>query len=531
MRAGPLLVLAAVVFVLVRVPFADLPLERDEGDYAYVAWRMLEGDAPYRDAFDQKPPGIYAVYAGLFALGGRSGVAIHLMLYAWTAAAAFALHRLLRELAGPLAAAFAVLAFALLAADPRLTATAANTESFMILPLAVSWVALWRGCREDRTADWLACGACLAAACWLKPVAATNALFAVAWAVCAGPRAAGRARWSAPGRRIGLVAVGALLLSLPFVGALAASGALPGFLEIVVRHNLRYSTDVSLEQGVAQLEGALRYVAPSHAVFWLFALAGLGSAGEAPARARLFLGGQLAAAFAGAAIGLHFRPHYLVQLLPALCGLAGVGLAAAARRLRVALPGAAAVAALAGLPIAGFALGDAGFLLAGGRSERSRSIYALNPFVESEAIARYIARSSDPGDSVFVVGSEPQIPFLARRRSATRYILFYPLTGPYPDALERQREAMREVLRARPLYVVIVDADGSHLLDERSERWIYEQVARLVQRDYRLELLFHATGDREGYVEARGAQAAAWLAEGKAAEPDAPWVGVYRRVR
>jgi 4-amino-4-deoxy-L-arabinose transferase-like glycosyltransferase len=532
--AAALLALVAIVFVLVRVPFVDLPLERDEGDYAYVAWRMLEGEVPYRDVFDQKPPGIYVVYAALLGLGARSEVALHLLLYLWTAACAVALHRLLRELAGEPAAAFAALAFALLATDPRLTATAANTESFMLLPILASWGAVWRARGDARGAIWLACGAWIAAACWLKPVAATSGLLSAAWIVVAGLSAARRPLALELGRRIGLVALGGALLSAPFLLALAAAGALGPFLDIVVVHNLAYSTDVPLALGIAQLEGTLRHLAPSHAIFWLLALAGLLAAGEAPLRVRLFFGTQLVAAFLGACVGLHFRPHYLVQLLPALCALAGLGLAAASRRLHAMLPALRpqlAQLGLAAIPIACFVAADAGFLFAGSPHERSRRIYALNPFAESERIALHLALTSGPDESVFVVGSEPQIPFLAGRRSATRYILFYPLTGPYPDALERQREAMREVARARPLFVVVVDGDGSHLLDERSERWIYGEVARLLQREYRLELLFHATPDGEDYVEASGEEAMRWLLQGKAAQPDAPWVGVYRRVR
>lgn len=532
--SGALLALVAIAFVGVRLPFVDLPLERDEGDYAYVAWRMLEGDVPYRDVFDQKPPGIYAVYAALLALGGRSGVAIHLLLFAWSAACALLLHRLLRSVAGGRAAAFAALAFALLATDPRLLATAANTESFMILPITASWLALWRARREDRPGAWIACGAWVAAACWFKPVAATSGLFTAAWALLDGIRSAPRPIATELGRRLGLLALGGLGLSAPIVGALAAAGGLDAFLEIVVGHNLAYSTAVPLDQGGAQLGHALRHLLPSHSPFWLLALFGLFARGEASARFRLFLGGQLVAAFAGASIGLHFRPHYLVQLLPALCALAGLGLATLARRVEGTLawlrPPAAELG-LAGLAIAAFVAADSTFLFGGSREAIARNIYALNPFAESERIAEHIAATSDRDATVFVVGSEPQIPFLAARRSATRHILFYPLTGPYPEARGWQREAMREVSRARPLFVVLVDADGSHLLDERSERWIYEQVGLLLGREYRLELIYHATPDREGYREARGDDALRWLAEGKAADPSAPWIGVYRRVR
>ena len=91
-RAVPaLLVLAVVAFALVRVPYLSLPLERDEGEYAYLAQRMLAGEPPYRDAFDQKPPGVFAVYAGAFAVLGETVEAIHLVLYLWTLATGVAL--------------------------------------------------------------------------------------------------------------------------------------------------------------------------------------------------------------------------------------------------------------------------------------------------------------------------------------------------------------------------------------------------------------------------------------------------------
>jgi hypothetical protein len=523
---------ALLAFVLLRVPFVALPLERDEGDYAYVAWRMLEGEVPYRDAFDQKPPGIYAVYAALFALGPRSPVALHLWLYAWSAASALGLAALVRGLAGGLAAACALLLFAALSTDPRLTATAANTESFLLLPLVLSWGALWRAERGGGARAWAAAGALAAAACWIKPVAATHGLFAAAWAVAGAARARPQARTREAARRLAALALGAAAVSAAALGALAWLGALRDFVDIVVVHNWSYTRQHGLAEGLALLGHALAWLAPSHASAWAAAAAGLVARATAPARVRAFFAGQLAAAALGACAGLHFREHYFVQLLPALCALGGIGLAAVARRALAARSGVAAaagVAAVAALALVPFLAADAHFLFAGSPRELSRRIYALNPFPESPAIAEHIAGRSGPLDTVYVVGSEPQIPFLAQRRSATRYILFYPLTGPYADALARQREAMREVAERRPLYVVWTDVAGSLLVDERSERWIFERSRELIAREYLLELAVHPTPEGDDYVVSRGPDAQRWANVGKRARPDAPWVGVYRR--
>ena len=63
--------------LLLRVPVAAMPLERDEGEYAYIAQQWLQGGLPYRDSFDQKPPGVHLMYVLIEALGGTTPAAIH----------------------------------------------------------------------------------------------------------------------------------------------------------------------------------------------------------------------------------------------------------------------------------------------------------------------------------------------------------------------------------------------------------------------------------------------------------------------
>ncbi len=48
------LALVILLSVVLRAGIVSIPLERDEGEYAYIAQRWLAGDVPYRDAFDQK---------------------------------------------------------------------------------------------------------------------------------------------------------------------------------------------------------------------------------------------------------------------------------------------------------------------------------------------------------------------------------------------------------------------------------------------------------------------------------------------
>src|SRR6185436_20554334 len=53
----------ACVLCLVRLPSLVEPMGGDQGLYAYVGERILAGEVPYRDAWDQKPPAIHVAYA------------------------------------------------------------------------------------------------------------------------------------------------------------------------------------------------------------------------------------------------------------------------------------------------------------------------------------------------------------------------------------------------------------------------------------------------------------------------------------
>jgi hypothetical protein len=72
------LVLLTLVFTaIIRYRLLGVPLERDEGEYAYAAQLMLQGIPPYRELYAMKLPGIYAAYALLLSVFGQTHQGIH----------------------------------------------------------------------------------------------------------------------------------------------------------------------------------------------------------------------------------------------------------------------------------------------------------------------------------------------------------------------------------------------------------------------------------------------------------------------
>jgi 4-amino-4-deoxy-L-arabinose transferase-like glycosyltransferase len=530
-----ILAVAAVVFVFVRAPLVSVPLERDEGEYAYIAQRLLVGDVPYRDAFDQKPPGIFLAYAGAFALLGQSIEAIHLFMFGWTAVTALALFGCVRRLSGPLAGAFAVLVFAIASADPRVAANAANTEIFMLLPMVASFYCALRALdAESAVRWWILCGALAASACWFKQVAAVNALYVAALPVVDGLlRRPGAARAAFLRAAWGL-ALGVALVTVPGLLACVAAGAWDPFVDAVILHNLRYSQSNTIAEGGAALRHWLAWQAPGLGTFWALAAIGALVPKLAGRRSWALLVGWLAASAAGVSVGLYFRPHYFIQALPAVAALCGVVLGAAGAWILARPPIAPAVLGLSALTVLAAAppiLANASIREAGTPEAISRAIYGQNPFPESLEIGKYIRRTSGPEDRVYIIGSEPQILFYAARRSATRYIFFYPLTGDYPGVLERQRGVVAEVEAARPLYVVWFDIETSLPVDENTEPFVFVQAKAMLDRDYRLEFIAHPVADGDRYDFVYGVEARRRMRRAREGADVAPWIALYRRHR
>ncbi len=90
--AGLILITAAVRIPLLRVPF-----ERDEGEYAYIAWRLGHNELPYRDWVDQKPPAIFWIYRAALTFPVDPIRAVHFAALLFSAASACALFFLARR--------------------------------------------------------------------------------------------------------------------------------------------------------------------------------------------------------------------------------------------------------------------------------------------------------------------------------------------------------------------------------------------------------------------------------------------------
>src|SRR5213593_2539422 len=126
-------VVAVAVFgiaLAVRIRLLSMPLERDEGEYAYAGQLMLQGIAPYKLAYNMKFPGTYAAYALIMALFGQTIVGIHLGLLLINAATILLIFLLGRRLINSMAGLAAAMTYAVFSVSPSVLGFAAHAEHF-----------------------------------------------------------------------------------------------------------------------------------------------------------------------------------------------------------------------------------------------------------------------------------------------------------------------------------------------------------------------------------------------------------------
>jgi len=103
----------------------------------------------------------------------------------------------------------------------------------------------------------------------------------------------------------------------------------------------------------------------------------------------------------------------------------------------------------------------------------SRKIFMQNPFPESIEIAQFIKNNTNQDDKIAIMGSEPQILFYAKRKSATGYVYFNQLMDPNEIADKMQIEAIQEIEEASPKYFIYVNIITSWAMNTKSSERIY----------------------------------------------------------
>jgi len=454
-----LLLLAIAFFGLIRYRLRDMPLERDEGEYAYSGQLLLQGIPPYKLAYNMKLPGIYTAYAGLLAVFGESPAGIHLGLLLVNAATTLVLFFLTLKLFGRLASIVAGCAYALLSSSTSVMGFEAHATNFVVLPALVGILFLVSALRSGRSRSFFWSGLFCGVAFLMKQHGMFFILFCLfylAWYDWKNHSAL-RLLW----RHAVLFGSGAILPYAATCWLLYRAGVFPQFWFWTVSYAGEYSK-VGLHRAVrAFLENSTTVISPALPI-WVLAASGVTALFWSPSARRHsgFILGFLLFSFMSLCPGAYFRPHYFVLLLPSVAILAGIAVSSTAEKLvEHSKPVHLVLTPLLLFPASlGYSIFEQRRVyFSMDPLEVVQATYGDNAFVPALEVSRYIRENSPKSARIAVLGSEPEIYFYADRHSATGYIYMYSLIGRQKYTARMREEMMRELEENRPDYLVYVD--------------------------------------------------------------------------
>lgn len=478
-----LAVLAVLIFVgFIRVRLLQMPLERDEGEYAYAGQLILQGIPPYELAYNMKLPGTYLAYAAGMALFGQTVAGIHLTLLLVNSLTCLFVFLLGRKLAGAVGGLAACASYALMSVSTTVLGLAAHATQFVVLFAVPGTCLLWKAVQKCERGTVFLCGLLYGLAFVMKQPGACFGLFGLVVLLLHERHRSREGSKMASVKRIFFYALGGALPFLLICLWLTLAGVFPKFWFWTFSYARVYAAATPFGEGLSHLEEYLRNQFDFYLGFWVLAAAGLAacwrlSATRATAN---FVLGFLFFSFIGTTPGLYFREHYFVLLLPALAVAVGMSVGGLPWGRRAGFIPVVLLAAVCGWCLwlqrwAFFEMSP---------DELSRVIYRDNPLIESRQAAGYIREHSAPDARVAVLGSEPEIYFYAHRHSATGYIYTYPLMENQPYAAVMQQQMISEIESNQPEYLVLVLNRYSWLFRDNSIHEILDWESHYIAAHY-----------------------------------------------
>jgi hypothetical protein len=432
----------ACVLLVVRLPSLVQPMGADQGLYAYVGERILKGELPYRDAWDQKPPAIHVTYAVMRAVWphGSSVPAADLLM---TGATGVLLWRLGAAIASASVGRWAALLFLLLSnpSFARLGGVSVRAQCETFIAAAVTGAFLLLASTRARTdmRRMVAAGALFGIAFTFKYNAAVY-MFAGLFALWL---------WrSLSMRAVAALAAGFVIPALTLTAWLAGGHVVRELYDATIAYNVRYSGETYA--GPVHAVGYLLTFPVRHArvdALWLLGGGGCAVLLAFAARTRepLMAVGWVAAACLSIAInGSRDLPQYFIQAAPALALAAAWAGSHLWSRSRMAN-----VAAIAVICIAVWRVNDFRKLF---ENTWHDARYATGRSSEEEHLERYGDRSTRkysalavsqlgsfllaharPGERVYVFGFSCGAYVEASRASASRFFWSRPVIAGFND--------------------------------------------------------------------------------------------------
>lgn len=451
-----LVIFFSFLSILPRLFYLDIPFERDEGAYAYISDVIDKGGVPYKDAFDNKTPGIYYLYNLSFKVFGHSVGSPRLLAALFVMVSCiFSFLFVYKITVNYLAGVFSMALWGIASSSPAYQGFNSNTEIFIVPFLIGGSLLLLKD--EPLPLTYLTAGLVFGSAFMIKQSVAPIALAAFLCSIFRYFKAFQKVVLSSFCYILGFL--------LPLAAFVIYFTLKEGYHELWVGafgYNFIYLSGPSSIKDMNRFVSIMQRIIRIDYITWAAGTAGI-VAFVALAKKnyhKKFFLSLLAGAIATVGIGKAFYPHYFLFIIPFMA--IGVGLGAAQLLKR----GIKKVSYCLFLSVFFITLiMNIKYLRMPPKDILEVSYGGIMPFYQSVSIGNYLkSQTNSISSTVYIIGSEAQILFYAGLKSPVRFFYFYPLVMPTMFRDSFREETLSALRNNMPDYLILVNNPTSHLI-------------------------------------------------------------------
>jgi len=470
---GGLILLTTLAF---RLKLLQLPIDRDEGEFAYAGWRMLHGGIPYRDFYNMKMPGIYLFYALLFSVFGSTVQAIRIGLIFVNLINAFLVYRLTKKWSGMRTGIYASVCYLVFSLQVELQGTSTHAEYIAMLFVLSGFLIFSSGNSSRPLLRLFWSGVLLGTGFIVKQPALSFIMMGLVFLLIYKSKNENPRKGFV--KSIFSFLSGALVPFLITTLLLSFAGAGKSFYLFAFQYAREYVSYLTVADGLNNFGIILSKAIVPNIFLWLLVPAGV---------VILFFGVKKSGmetllfflfSFIAVSAGYYYRPHYFQFLIPAASMLSAAALVSGEKylnrkninsKLGYSFPYYYLLFA-----IVFYIFNKRPLFAVRSEDQAIREIYGQDFFNATKKVGEFIAANSSEDASVAIFGSEPEIWFYSKRKSASGYLYVYPLLERQRFALTMRQQFYDEIRKSEPGILVYTSNAGTWYAGEEVHSEMYD---------------------------------------------------------
>ena len=441
----------SVLFALIPLSPVNMPMPyTDSGVFLYFGWRILNGELPYRDIWDHKPPLIYYIDALGLSITPNSQWGVWIIECICLLITVFLLYAILKKIFGPLPSIYLVI-FGIIALT-KVIDGGNNTEEYALpLQALVLWLIFKIKDKPFSFWKWFLIGLTGTIAFFIKQTTIGLWVSIIIYTIISECK---DKHFSRLLRKVASFSVGALLISVSIVMFFGLQNSLIEFINAAFKYNYIYSIEITsfakrlipLIDGISPLasEGMLLFSLIGYFLGIIFVLNNDKQIDHWKSLLIVLLI-DLPLEFALVCTSGHSFGHYFINFIPTITLFTGItfntilkqfSISKITKKVQVAFNIIILVTIIwCAIP------------------SYKQYIQFLSEPNNSPEVIDYVIENSTQEDSILFWGADTDINFQTRRVSPTRYVYQYPLYKINYTNETRILEFLDDIIRNKPKFI------------------------------------------------------------------------------